>query len=173
MNPIIIGVTSTSRYVHWHTGSPLHWHWQCPFTGKLQSQVVPMPASMHARACQWALPPCPMLPCLAEVPFLCSVIPSKLNEPQAPSQAARPDQPTAQVTVAASADGTRAEGTAPSRWSEVSGSGHEVQWEWDTNPSGHLHTHTHTHTQPHTAILHRSRSRRPIYTENGQFVFSD
>jgi hypothetical protein len=93
MNPIIIGVTSTSRYVHWHTGSPLHWHWQCPFTGKLQSQVVPMLASMHARACQWALPPCPMLPCLAEVPFLCSVIPSKLNEPQAPSQAARPDQP--------------------------------------------------------------------------------
>ena len=114
-----------------------------------------------------------MQSCLAEVPFLCSVIPSKLNEPQAPSQAARPDQPTAQVTVAASADGTRAEGTAPSRWSEVSGSGHEVQWEWDTNPSGHLHTHTHTHTQPHTAILHRSRSRRPIYTENGQFVFSD
>jgi hypothetical protein len=76
-----------------------------------------MLASMHARACQWALPPCPMLPCLAEVPFLCSVIPSKLNEPQAPSQpeAARPDQPTAQVTVAASAGGTRADGIAPSR----------------------------------------------------------
>ena len=133
--------------------------------------------SRYARACQWALPPCPMLPCLAQVPFLCSVIPSKLNEPQAPSQAAAewPDLsgPTSPLLKSRSPPvpvglvrmelprpaGARFRAVA----TKCSGSGTQTP----------VATCRHTHTQPHTAILHRPRSRRPIYTENGQFVFSD
>jgi len=101
-----------------------------------------------------------MQSCLAEVPFLCSVIPSKLNEPQAPSQAARPDQPTAQVTVAANWcrwDSCGWNCTVPlSPSTELSGSGPDVQW--DSDPSGHRHAHVCTRPRPRahrrTAILH-------------------
>ena len=75
MNPIIVGVTSTSRYVHWHTGSPLHWHWQCPFTGKLQSQAQVANAGQYA-CTGMSVGPAAMsyaaLPCRGALPLQCN-----------------------------------------------------------------------------------------------------
>ncbi len=73
MNPIIIGVTSTSRYVHWHTGRQwqpialalaMSIHWQVAISGCANAgqyactgmSVGPAAMSYAALPCRGALP---------------------------------------------------------------------------------------------------------------------